>query len=147
MNTFSGKGPVRMENVPRGHGERVLVVDDDPASLYCIGEMLSRLGYGVTRATSAHSALAVLCNDGGEFDLIITDHRMPEMRGLDLVHAVRRSGQNIPMILTTGYEDLDVYLAVHASHDVLFLRKPMGVRDLGVLVDSALQRRGLSAEP
>jgi len=127
--------------IPRGQGERVLVVDGDPASLYCIGGMLLHLGYGVVRAESARSALRVLHDEEQPIDLVIMDHHLPDMRGLDLVQSVRRLKRRAPVILTTGYEDLAVYLAVVTMHDVLFLQKPMGVRDLGVLARSALERR------
>ena len=141
MKASDGKDARQGMPVPLGQGEQVLVIDGDPASLYCIGGMLLHLGYGVVRAESARSALCVLHDEAQPIDLVIMDHHLPDMRGIELVQSVRRLKRRAPVILTTGYDDLAVYLAVVTMHDVLFLQKPMGVRDLGVLVRAALERR------
>jgi CheY-like chemotaxis protein len=80
----------------------VLVVDDDPLVLENTARMLEDLGHRVFEASSGESALRVLRRQRG-IDLVLTDHAMPGMTGLQVVEAIKASWPNIPVVLTTGY--------------------------------------------
>lgn len=80
---------------------RVLVVEDHPVSLALIGDQLSLLGYAVTLAASAVDALQLFSNDN--FDIVLTDLRMPTLDGFMLAKILREQGAVIPIIALTAY--------------------------------------------
>jgi CheY-like chemotaxis protein len=84
----------------------ILVVDDDPLIAGSTVALLEDLGHIVVEATSGMEALRLL-SDGLEPDLVITDHAMPEMTGLELAREVRRRLPELPVLLATGFADLD----------------------------------------
>lgn len=132
-------GMTDIAGLPRGAGETILLVDDDAAGLHCTGEILRRLGYVVTAVARGDVALALL-RGGRSFRLVVTDYRMSCMDGLKLVHMARTAGIRVPMILSTGYGDLETYLTTNEYDNLYFIAKPFGVRDIGALARKALAR-------
>jgi CheY-like chemotaxis protein len=95
------------------HRATILLVDDDLLVAGSTASLLEDLGHKVVEAHSAREALGLL--DGGlEADLLITDHAMPGMTGIELVRQVRRERPRLPILLATGYagsegaDDLDI---------------------------------------
>jgi signal transduction histidine kinase/ActR/RegA family two-component response regulator len=84
---------------------RVMVVDDDPLILSSTAAMLEDLGHIVIEASSATSALEILRADA-KVDVIVTDHAMPGMTGIQLTGIVRQQWPWMPVILASGYADL-----------------------------------------
>jgi len=91
------------QTIPRGHGQRVLVVDDEDALLKVHQRMLERLGYTVTGFTSPTLALEAFRASPGQYDLVITDLAMPGMSGVDLSRELKNLRPQCPVIITTGY--------------------------------------------
>ena len=89
---------------PRRAGARILVVDDDPLIAMSTVDMLEDLGHQVIEAESATRALEILAA-GERVDMIMTDHAMPGMTGMELAEVVRRSHPQLPILLATGYAD------------------------------------------
>lgn len=89
-----------------GYGSlRVLAVDDDALVLMNTAAMLEDLGHVVTEAFSGEAALKLM-REGHEFDLVITDHAMPKMTGMDLARALRTEWPRLPIVMATGYAEL-----------------------------------------
>ncbi|HXT81263.1 MAG TPA: response regulator, partial [Acetobacteraceae bacterium] len=86
-------------------GCRILVVDDDPLILSGTAEMLRDLGHVVVEASSAAGAIETLRTDP-KIDLVVTDHAMPHMTGMDLARVMHQDWPDIPVILASGYIDL-----------------------------------------
>ena len=84
---------------------RVLVVDDDPLIAAGTVAMLEDLGHVVIEAPSATRALEIL-RAGTQVDLVITDHAMPGMTGLELAREIQKTWAAVPVLLATGYADL-----------------------------------------
>jgi len=83
----------------------VLLVDDDALVLMGTTAMLEDLGHTVSPASSAAEALALL--DGGcKVEVVVTDHAMPGMTGLDLALVIRERRPDLPVVLATGYAEL-----------------------------------------
>ena len=82
----------------------ILVVDDDPLVLASIGSMVEDLGHASVEASSGHQALDII-RTTSKLDLILTDHSMPGMTGLQLAHEARQLRPNLPMLLASGYAD------------------------------------------
>jgi CheY-like chemotaxis protein len=80
---------------------RVLVVDDQLINRTILERQLVPCGIAVSLARSADEALRILSGDGG-FDVVLTDHNMPEMTGPDLVLAMRERGIGIPVVLLSS---------------------------------------------
>ena len=85
----------------------VLIVDDDTDMLAMTARWLQKSGYEVITAASGKEALSVL--SGSRPDLILLDHRMPEMDGPAVLKAIRSDEaiKDIPVLYRTGAEDLD----------------------------------------
>ena len=89
--------------IPRGQGQRVLIIDDEDALLKVHQRMLERLGYTVTGFTSPTLALEAFRASPGQYDLVITDLAMPGMSGMDLSRELKNVRPQCPVIITTGY--------------------------------------------
>lgn len=85
-------------------GRRILVVDDEPAVSDAIRMMLEFDGHIVQTAGSAQEALALF--ERGDFDLVITDYAMPEMKGDKLALAVKQLRPHVPVLMVTAHTDV-----------------------------------------
>jgi PAS domain S-box-containing protein len=108
---------------------RVLVVDDDPLVAAGTAMMLEDLGHSASVATSAAEALERLAQDPG-LELVLTDHAMPGMTGLELAERLRRERPGLPVALATGYADLAAGISAWLPR----LNKPYKQEELGALV-------------
>jgi len=109
------------DGVPRGRGEHVLFIDDEPALVRLGIRVLERLGYRVTGCQDPSAALEMFRSDPNAFDLVLTDLAMPPMTGFDVAQAILALRPTIPVLLTSGYmrtEDRDAAVAL-GIHDVL----------------------------
>jgi DNA-binding NtrC family response regulator len=121
-------------------GEELLVVDDEPQMLIAINETLRRRGYSITTAGSGMEALCRLKEK--YYQLVITDMRMPEVSGLELLRKVKNLAPQTPVILLTAYGTIQN--AVDAMRDGAYdyLLKPFSSESLESVV-----RRALDAAP
>jgi DNA-binding NtrC family response regulator len=117
--------------------EDLLVVDDEPQMLIAVNETLRRRGYSVTTAGSGIEALRRLREK--YYQLVITDMRMPEVSGLDLLRKVKNLAPQTPVILLTAYGT--VQNAVEAMREGAFdyLLKPFSSESLENVVRRALE--------
>jgi putative two-component system response regulator len=101
----------------------VLVIDDDEAVLGLLADLLDLNGFKVQAARGGKEGLE--CFDRNLPDLVITDIRMPQMDGLQVLKRVRKIDNTVPVILVTGFGDLDYALGAlrEGAHD--FLLKPI----------------------
>ena len=116
--------------------EELLVVDDEPQMLIAVNETMRRLGYGVTTAGSGMEALRRLKEK--YYGLVITDMRMPEVSGLDLLRRIKNLTPQTPVVLLTAYGT--VQNAVDAMREGAFdyLLKPFDAEALETVVRRAL---------
>jgi CheY-like chemotaxis protein len=89
---------------PKGT-ERILFVDDEEAIAKLGARMLQELGYLVTAKTSSTEALCLFTGAPNFFDLVVTDFMMPHMTGGELIVRLRQVRADIPIILTSGFND------------------------------------------
>ncbi|PQV46475.1 ATP-binding protein [Paraburkholderia sp. BL21I4N1] len=116
--------------------KRVLVVEDDGEVRAMLVESLRMLGYTVTEAADGRTGLNRLADD--KPDLLMVDFAMPGMNGIDVIAEARKMREDLPVILATGYADVDISgLAVKRC---TILRKPFQLDDLARTV-----RLGLAA--
>jgi signal transduction histidine kinase/ActR/RegA family two-component response regulator len=116
--------------LPRGHGETVLIVDDEPALVSLSEEMLAELGYEPVGFESSVAALRAFKADPERFDVVLTDEVMPELPGTELARELDKARPGVRILLMSGHGG--AYLAERAGaagvSDVL--RKPLQKKDL-----------------
>jgi len=116
---------------------RVLVVDDDEHVRAVLCDALAHWGCHVDSAASLLQALALFAH--GDYDLVLTDFRMPGGDGLDLIAGVRHADPSIGVIMLTASSiDLD---AQSRQLEFTVLRKPLHFDELKLAVSQALARR------
>lgn len=112
----------------------VLVVEDDPRVRQFMVEGLEILGYQVAHADNASAGLDRI--ESMKPDLLITDFLMPDMTGAELVRQARERHPDLPVIIATGYADLQAINAVMDAEMVL--RKPFQLQELAQKIQYAL---------
>ncbi len=110
-------------DLPRGAGQRVLIVDDEEPLVRIASRTLEELGYSTVGFTSSSAALAAFRADPKRFDALITDERMPEMSGSALIREVRSMRASMPVVLMSGY------LGETQGEADEVLQKPLSMRD------------------
>ncbi|MGE3539639.1 MAG: response regulator [Candidatus Tectimicrobiota bacterium] len=128
------------EPLPTGH-ERILFVDDEEPLASIHQEALSRLGYTVVVHTDSRVALDTFRAAPADFDLLITDHTMPHLTGVELIQAVRRLRPHLPVILCTGFSPAITAEQAAALGIETFCMKPLPLRDLALLIRQAFAQR------
>jgi DNA-binding NtrC family response regulator len=118
-------------------GEELLIVDDEPQMLIAVHETLRRLGYGVTTAGSGMEALCRLKEK--YYQLVITDMRMPEVSGLDLLRKVKSVAPQTPVILLTAYGTIQNAVDAMREGAYDYLLKPFSSESLENVVRRALE--------
>ena len=106
----------------------LLVVDDEPDVCDSVHDLLRR-EFRVLRANSAEEGFKVMCEE--EVHIIMTDQRMPQITGVELLTKVKAKNPNSVRMLFTGYADIEsVIAAINQGHVYQFLRKPWQPEDL-----------------
>jgi DNA-binding NtrC family response regulator len=125
---------------------RILVVDDSAPTLEVLERNLTAEGHVVHTAASVAAALRIL--DGGPIDLVITDLRMPDVGGLDLVRHVRAHWRDVAVIMITGHASIETAVAAVKEGAEDYLTKPFTDEELITAVRRALdkQRRARAAQ-
>ena len=123
---------------------RVLVVDDERSMRELLSIVLRREGYDVTLADNGRTAVERL--ERGRFDLLISDIKMPDMSGVDVLRAAKRIDQDTLGIMITAYASADTAIEAMrlGAHD--YLSKPFDVDELKIKVRNALEQRELRQE-
>jgi DNA-binding NtrC family response regulator len=124
---------------------RILVVDDDQSSRELLARILTSAGHRVTALADGREAVATL--DAGEPpDLVVSDIRMAEMDGLQVIDAFRERAPETPVILVTAFGNIDGALEAIRRGAADYLSKPYDVDAIKLVVARALQHRALAME-
>ena len=126
--------------VPQGR-ECILFVDDEEALAYLGHALLTELGYEVVALTSSIEALAVFQAAPEHFDLVITDHTMPQLTGEALAQALRYIRPHLPIILCTGFSETITAEKAQTLGIDAFCLKPFVLQDLGHTIRRVLRQR------
>ena len=118
---------------------RILIVDDEEIVLVALRETLRREGYQVVTALDAIRALEIL--KGGAFSVIITDHQMPQLTGLEFLAQVKQIQPDATRILITAVLSLNTVIdAINKGEIYRFIVKPWLREELLATVRNAVQR-------
>jgi signal transduction histidine kinase/CheY-like chemotaxis protein len=119
-------------------GGTILLVEDDPATREVTRRVLTKGGYSVVEATNGVEALKVLESARTQIDLVLTDLMMPRMTGAELFQRVAVLNPDLPVLLMSGYADLEVNSAGTLDRSRQFLEKPFTAAALLAFVGNAL---------
>ena len=136
------EAPQRAEPPPRGQGELILIVDDEPAISRVVELTLKRYGYEVITAGGGEEALAIFTRQGAEIKAVITDMMMPGMDGPKLVRALRQRNAQLPILGMTGLVERVDLAALEGLNLAALLKKPFAAARMLVVLRRALDRGG-----
>ena len=110
----------------RPNGRHVVYIDDYEAMVFLVGRLLRKAGYQVSTFTSGEDALAWIRREAGTLDLVVTDHNMPGMSGVEVAAELQRLRPGLRTVLISG----------HVSDDLLAEAAAVGVLDVMPKQDS-----------
>ncbi|HWQ25427.1 MAG TPA: PAS domain S-box protein [Chlorobaculum sp.] len=117
----------------------VLFVDDEPGSLKMMTLMMNKLGFRIRALDSPLEALELYRQDPSQYDLVITDLTMPEMKGVDFAEELHKINPRLPIILMTGYgKDIDYIKPVQHYGISRILKKPVKMGRLSSTINELL---------
>ena len=122
----------------------ILLIDDEPIALLNLSHVLEREGYTVTACKDGESGLAEMGRT--EFDLVLTDLRMPGIDGMDVLRHVRELTADVPVIMITGHATLDSAVDAMKAGAYHCIAKPFRLDEAREVVRSALELRRVKRE-
>jgi PAS domain S-box-containing protein len=126
--------------IPQGHGETILIVEDEAAILRLAGKMLERQKYIVLEAATPGRAMEIAKEHGDAIDLLITDVIMPEMNGRDLANELQVLYPELKVLFMSGYTANVIAHRGVLDEGVNFVQKPFSNHGLAVKVREVLTR-------
>lgn len=121
---------------------RVLVVDDEPDILELLELTLLKMGLQVERASNVSEALRRL--DNNSYSLCLTDMRMPDGEGLDIVRYIAEKNLDVPVAVITAHGNLENAVAALKAGAFDYLSKPVALDQLRAVVNAAINLPGSS---
>jgi PAS domain S-box-containing protein len=126
--------------IPRGSGQRILLVDDDAISGFAIEKMIETLNYAVHRCSRPEDALAAFAAAPDSWDLVVSDLAMPGMNGDELVGHILRLRPQQPAIIVTGYVETVRQQIIEQTPVRAVLHKPIVRQELAQALAAHVRR-------
>ncbi len=123
---------------------KILIVDDDTASLSSLGEAMTRDGYDVSLASSGEEALRL--DEKNEFDVVITDLRMQGIDGLRVVRTIKNSHPETVLIVMTGFASMETVVDAISAGAYDYISKPFRLDQMRLKVQQSMQQAKLLRE-
>ena len=137
MSTLSG--------LDRNGSAHILLVDDNKGGLGARKAILEELGHCVTTAAGGEDALERFSK--AKFDLVITDHRMARMNGVELIRRIRAVHPDIPVIMLSGYVEALGLTEANTGADMVLAKNATEVTHLIRGVSRLLRQRAAKKPP
>jgi len=124
--------------------KNILIIDDDKLIAITLRRLLTREGYNVTTALSGRKALTLI--EKSDFDLVMSDIKMPEMDGIETVKKIREylaqnSKRPIPEIFITAYAKEDIYQKALELNAAGYIEKPFDIKTLLETTKEVIEKR------
>ena len=127
--------------------QRILIVEDDPAQLRYLEEVVATLGYEIEVASTGEAAVELLAEDGQNIDLVLLDLVLPAMDGVEVLEKIRRPTRpDLPIIMLTMQGGVGTVVRAMRAGAVDFFVKPASPERLKVSIENALKVRTLTGE-
>jgi DNA-binding NtrC family response regulator len=122
--------------------KRILIVDDDHAMRLALSESLESCGYSIESAENGGDALNLFSKTN--FDLVVTDMRMPGMTGIEVLKGVKNMAPDVPVILITAYGTVSNAVEAMKEGAAEFIMKPFSLEDIESTIRNVLTAAGTS---
>ncbi len=150
--------PVAQKSVPRQTSKllasepppparSILLIDDEPAVRLVTGRMLSELGHQVVTADSGRRGIELLQQQPDTIDLVVLDLTMPEQSGEHTLGQLRVVRNDIPVVITSGFQAEDASTLLQMPNVIGFLDKPHTMTSLEMLIAAVAQRSPRGTAP
>ncbi|MDQ6959820.1 MAG: ATP-binding protein, partial [Mariprofundaceae bacterium] len=130
----------KTETLRRGHGELILVADDNSHVLEALSSILESVNYRVLTAVDGEHAMQIFDQHADQLDMAILDMVMPKASGMQAARHMLSMNRNFPVTLMTGY-DKDGALLSKEDAGYMVLRKPWSLGNLNGVLECALKKR------
>jgi two-component system response regulator HydG len=124
-----------------GDAIQILIIDDDRNLARSIQESLERVGYACTVATSGSEGARLLDRD--EWDVVLTDLKMPDLDGLSILRKARESVPDAQVVMITGFGDVKTAVEALKQGAADYLTKPVDIAELRAVVEKASEHARL----
>ncbi|MGQ9610691.1 MAG: sigma-54-dependent transcriptional regulator [bacterium] len=122
----------------------ILVIEDEPLQLKNLSEALEKQGYNVLSSESSAKGIEIVQEKA--VDLVLTDFKMPEKNGLEVLREVKQINPDISVIIITAYGDVETAVKVMKEGAFDYLTKPIEFEELDIIIKKALERKMLVSE-
>jgi DNA-binding NtrC family response regulator len=133
---------MKAPRIPRN--ERILIIEDDPGVCESVRLLIDSIGCQCEFAVQG--ALGLSRAQSGEFDLLITDLRLPDQDGLSIIRSIKAAGLDLPVILMTSFSSLDTAIEALRCGALDYIIKPFSNDDFLHAVERALDERRIRRE-
>ncbi|MBI3013084.1 MAG: response regulator [Elusimicrobia bacterium] len=123
-------------NTLAAQSKRIVVVDDNQEVLKTMKRILLQREYDVTTYENPRKALEEYSQN--QTDLILTDLKMPEMNGIDLLIQVKKKSPSLPVIIMTAFATIDTAVLATKWGAFNYIKKPFEISRIYDLIDQAL---------
>ena len=120
----------------KSHKPRILVADDEWTVVELLDRYLSAKGYEVTKAYDGREAWTLFQNQ--PFDMVLSDLRMPGFNGIQLLNAIKQANPRVPVVLISGYGNVETVVQALKGGAENFLPKPLDLEELEKIVKQSL---------
>ncbi len=124
---------------------RILIVDDERGLCEFLQIFLTKEGYDVETAFSGRRAVERIAA-GEEYDLVLTDLKMPEVSGIEVLEAVKEHATETQVLMMTAYATADTAVKAMKIGAYDYIQKPFKVDEIRIVVDKGLEKRRLLQE-
>ncbi len=118
---------------------RILIVDDEGIAVKNLAHFLRQEGYAVVTATSGAEALNRL--DASNFDIVVTDLKMPDITGIDVIEKAKNKNADTEAIMITGYASVDSAIEAMRKGAFHYLTKPFSLEEIQSTIEMALENK------
>jgi len=125
--------------------KKILVADDELTIRLLYEQVLSGDGHTVVTAKDGREAYEKFLTE--KPDLVILDVKMPGMHGIEVLERIRETGSDVPVIMSTSYQQMESNAAVSTARVACFLSKPIDIARLRVEVRRVLEEKEAGASP
>ena len=122
----------------------ILVIDDEPAQVQILSGFLKKKGFEIQKANSGAEAIKIIENF--PIDLVITDFKMPDMDGMQVLKNTKKINPDIDVILMTAFGSVENVIEAMKAGASDYLTKPVDLDQLELIINRAVERKYLVSE-
>lgn len=126
-----------MQNVEKGKAKKILIVEDDLNTMEVIYETLALEGYDIRKTENGKLAMDVI--ETWHPHLVLTDHDMPELNGLEMLRSLRAKDNYVTVLFISGRKDLNMIVSALNEGADDFIRKPFSCEELSARIRASLR--------